>query len=214
MNHTQREVHALTELLETIADHKYVLGDRLVEVGVSGPNIEATLAAIAMAQGELGHARLLYNWCFDLRGIRGKKAEIYGQTGKAFTSIVNVNNWITLIAALYATNLAIDIVWQSFLQANHPAVTSRIQKLIREQQDHLIYARSWAYELRHEQGAIPSRFAQALNHTVNEVYVWLTEIEKKEELQTEGYLPMNINLANQFKEQLKEVAAESLVQMN
>ncbi|WP_027410000.1 Phenylacetic acid catabolic protein [Anoxybacteroides tepidamans] len=213
MNEKQPGVHALIELLETIADNKYVLGDRLVEVGVSGPNLEATLASIAMAQGELGHARLLYNWCFDLRGLQGKKAEIYGQTGKAFTEVIGVNNWITLIAALYTTNVAIDIVLQSLLESNHPAVVSRIQKLMREQQDHLIYAKSWAYELRNEQGAIPRRFEQALNRMVSEVYTWLEKVEQKAELQASGYFPAHVKLTARFKEQLKEIAAQSLVQV-
>lgn len=91
------------ETIETIADNKYILGDLLVEIGVSGPDLEATLSTIAMAQGELGHARLLYNWAFDLKGI--KKQEIERQTGKAFTSVVAVDNWIDLIGSLYVVNV-------------------------------------------------------------------------------------------------------------
>ena len=209
----QPSVHSLIELLETFADNKYVLGDRLVEVGVSGPNLEATLAAIAMAQGELGHARLLYNWCFDLRGGKGKKPEIYGQSGKAMESAVNVHNWITLIAALYTVNTAIDAVLQSALQANHPAVVSKIQKLVREQQDHIVYAKNWAQQLIHDQGAVPHRFRQALNAAANEAAVWLKEVETKEELQQEGYLPKGVQLVARLQQELKAVAAEPFVQL-
>ncbi|KJE26254.1 phenylacetic acid catabolic family protein [Geobacillus kaustophilus] len=213
MEQRQSAVHSLIELLETIADNKYVLGDRLVEVGVSGPNLEATLASIAMAQGELGHARLLYNWCFDLRGLKGKKPEIYRQTGKALASAVNVHNWITLIAALYATNTAIDAVLQSALDANHPAIVSRIQKLIREQQDHLVYAKHWAQQLAHERGAVPHRFRAALNAAANEAAAWLKEVESKEELQQEGYLPNGVKLVERLQQELKTVAAEPFVQL-
>jgi ring-1,2-phenylacetyl-CoA epoxidase subunit PaaC len=209
----QLSVRSFIELLETIADNKYVLGDRLVEIGVSGPNLEATLAAIAMAQGELGHARLLYNWCFDLRNMKGKKAEIHGQTGKAFRGVVNVHNWISLIAVLYTVNTAINIVLQSALESCHSKVASRIQKLIREQQDHIIYAKNWAEQLCRDQGAVPHRFRESLKEIIDEVYAWLAEIEKNQELQAEGYLPKNVKLTEKFKEQLKELNTEHLVHM-
>lgn len=211
MSEMQLGVHSFIELLETIADNKYVLGDRLVEIGVSGPNLEATLAAVAMAQGELGHARLLYNWCFDLRGVKGKKAEIHGQTGKAFKGVVNVHNWISLIAALYTVNTAIHIVLQSALESNHSKVASRVQKLIREQKDHIIYAKNWAEQLLHDQGAVPHRFRESLNEMMDEAFAWLTEIEKKQALQTEGYLSKNVKLTEKFKEQLKAVNTEHFV---
>ncbi|BDG47703.1 Phenylacetic acid catabolic protein [Parageobacillus sp. KH3-4] len=204
-------VHSFIELLETIADNKYVLGDRLVEIGVSGPNLEATLAAVAMAQGELGHARLLYNWCFDLRGVKGKKADILRQTGKAFRGVVNVHNWISLIAALYTVNTAIHIVLQSALESNHSKAASRVQKLIREQKDHIIYAKNWAKQLLHDQGIVPHRFRESLNGVVDEAYAWLAEIEKKQELQMEGYLPKDVKLTEKFKEQWKELNNEHLV---
>ncbi|BDG36301.1 phenylacetate-CoA oxygenase subunit PaaI [Parageobacillus sp. VR-IP] len=213
MSEMQLGVHSFIELLETIADNKYMLGDRLVEIGVSGPNLEATLAAVAMAQGELGHARLLYNWCFDLRGVKGKKAEIRGQTGKAFRGVVNVHNWISLIAALYTVNTAIHIVLQSTLESSHSKVASRIQKLIREQKDHIIYAKNWAKQLRHDQGAVPHRFRESLNGIIDEVYAWLAKVEQNQKLQTEGYLPKNVKLTEKFKEQLKEFNTEHLVHM-
>jgi ring-1,2-phenylacetyl-CoA epoxidase subunit PaaC len=211
MSEMQPGVRSFIELLETIADNKYVLGDRLVEIGVSGPNLEATLAAVAMAQGELGHARLLYNWCFDLRGVKGKKSEIRGQTGKAFRGVVNVHNWISLIAALYTVNTAINIVLQSALESGRSKVASRIQKLIREQQDHIIYAKNWAEQLRHDQGAVPRRFRESLNGIIDEAYAWLAKIETNEELQSEGYLPKNVKLTEKFREQLKELNTEHLV---
>lgn len=211
MSKMQLGVHSFIELLETIADNKYVLGDRLVEIGVGGSNLEATLAAVAMAQGELGHARLLYNWCFDLRGVRGKKADILRQTGKAFRGVVNVHNWISLIAALYTVNTAIHIVLQSALESNHSKVASRVQKLIREQKDHIIYAKNWAKQLLHDQGIVPHRFRESLNGVVDEAYAWLAKIEKKQELQMEGYLPKNVKLTEKFKEQWKELNNEHLV---
>ena len=89
---TEQNNTSLIELAETIADNKYILGDRLVEIGVSGPKLEATLSAIAMAQQELGHSRLIYRWSYDLKGINGSKVEIKDQTGKAFSKNVEISN--------------------------------------------------------------------------------------------------------------------------
>ena len=115
---------AFTDLLETIADNKYLMGDRLVEIGISGPRLESTLSAIAMAQGELGHARLLYNWSLDLKNFKGSKPEIEKQTGKAFKFIEKVNDWCSLIAALYTINVSLDIALRAILDADREDAVS------------------------------------------------------------------------------------------
>jgi len=53
-------VLALVDLVVALADNKHALGLRYGEWCSSGPTIEAGVAATAMAQDELGHARVLY----------------------------------------------------------------------------------------------------------------------------------------------------------
>ena len=53
-------------VLEALADDDFVAGNRLVEVGISAPELQSALAAVAIAQGELGHARHLYHWSHEL----------------------------------------------------------------------------------------------------------------------------------------------------
>lgn len=201
---------AFIELLETVADNKYVLGDRLVEVGVSGPNLEATLSAIAMAQGELGHARLLYNWTFDLKGHKGKKPNIEKQTGKAFKGAGEVGDWISLIAALFTVNTAIDLVLKSVLEANHAEVATRVNKLLREQKEHIIYSRNWAQQLLNDRGAIPRKFKEAFDQIIPEVEAWIKAVEQKTELVDEGYILRESQLYSKFQNQIKEVFVQEL----
>src|SRR5579884_3878537 len=47
-------------LLSTLADNKYVLGRRYAEWCTGAPLLESAVAAAAMAQDELGHARSFY----------------------------------------------------------------------------------------------------------------------------------------------------------
>ena len=187
---------AFIELIETIADNKYVLGDHLVEIGVSGPTLEATLSAIAMAQGELGHARLLYNWASDLRGTG--KTDITDQTGKAFASVVQVSDWIEMISALYAVNAGTDLVLKSMLEAGHPEVASRIRKLLAEQKEHILYSRGWVTLLLQDAGAVPRKTQEALNRAVPEVRAWLKKLEESDDLAGGGYIPAQADFAARF----------------
>lgn len=173
---------ALIQLIEGMADNKYVLGDRLAKIGFSGPDVESTLASIAMAQGELGHARLLYNWVFDLKGHTGKKPDIKEETGKSFPAVRAVDGWISLIANFYLVNLSLDIVMDSMALSRHQDVKEHINKLYLEHKEHCVYSESWARKLKNDQGSIPRRFEKAINQVFPEVQQWLKSIENTPEL--------------------------------
>ena len=51
---------ALINLILVLADNKYFLGRRLSEWAPGGPSLESAVAAAALSQEELGHARALY----------------------------------------------------------------------------------------------------------------------------------------------------------
>ncbi|MBM7717023.1 Phenylacetic acid catabolic protein [Siminovitchia sp. FSL H7-0308] len=214
MGEQKQSAEEFIQLLEAIADNKYVLGDRLVEVGVSGPNLEATLAAIAMAQGELGHARLLYNWIFDLKGLKGKKPSIENQTGKAFHEVIKVQNWISLIAALYTVSTAVDIVLKAILETGNEKVISRIQKLVNEQKEHIIYSKQWAQQLLNDEGLIPVKFKDAINIVLPEVKQWLQSVEEKTEIAAKGYIVKSSSLYKKFEQELNSLPLRSPVAVN
>lgn len=194
------------ETIETIADNKYILGDLLVEIGVSGPDLEATLSTIAMAQGELGHARLLYNWAFDLKGI--KKQEIERQTGKAFTTVVAVDNWIDLIGSLYVVNVGLELVLKAMLNGRHTDVVNRINKLLREQKEHIMYSRGWVEQLLRDQGAVPRKMDESIKKVFPEVQAWLKGLEDSSALIEEGYLKPGVRLVAPFQSQIGSVQAQ------
>lgn len=195
-------IQAFTQLLESIADNKYVLGDKLVDIGMGAPTIEAATSAVAMAQGELGHARVLYNWVFDLRGGTGSKPEIRGQTGKAFQSVLACHDWISLISALYIVDVAHDLVLRNILEQRRTDVASRIHKLIKEQKEHILYSHGWAVSMLNDQGSIPSRFSKELEKQIPEAVKWLEGIEKTSALVEEGFISANAGLAKRFQDEL------------
>ncbi|WP_141334458.1 MULTISPECIES: Phenylacetic acid catabolic protein [unclassified Paenibacillus] len=190
-------------IVETIADNKFVLGDRLVEIGVGGPNLEASLSSIAMAQGELGHARLLYNWAFDLKGLTGKKQDVRDQTGKAFRFAGNTTDWIGLIASAYTINVSFNLVLQAMFEAGHPDIVMRIHKLLREQGDHVAYCRGWAVQLANDTGAVPRKFREALQERVAEARAWLVKLEADQELYASGYMKAGTALTARFDQMIE-----------
>lgn len=208
MNENSSGSQAFIELIEQIADNKYVLGDRLVEIGISGPNLEATLAAIAMSQGELGHARLLYNWVFDLQGLEGKKPEIEDQTGKAFSSIVSIDNWIDLITSVYVVNASLELVLYDILEANHSEVVHRIHKLMKEQKEHIIYSRNWVQQLLKDKGSVPQKCNEGLEKAIPDALNWLNKFEQDSALVAEGYRVPDSNLIARFEKQIEQLREE------
>jgi 1,2-phenylacetyl-CoA epoxidase catalytic subunit len=202
VNSTNGNIELIT-LIETIADNKFILGDRLVEVGVSGPDLEATLAAIAMAQSELGHARLLYTWGTNLKSGKGRKKEVKEQTGKAFGSIVQIGEWIQLIAGLYSMNTALNILitaLTSHQKGNE--IELQFNKLAREQLEHILYSKNWALKLLNDGGSIPARFGRAFKLCEQEITTWLKQVENNSVLIENEILPVNSNLVNSYKEAL------------
>lgn len=200
-----KEHISLIKLGETIADNKFILGDRLVEIGISGPTLEGTLSSIAMAQQELGHSRLLYRWVSDLSGV---KAEVKDQTGKAFQQNVEIGNWVELIAGLYVTNVAVDLVMKAMIEANSPNVNPPFTKMLKEQQEHLIYSQSWCEQLLLDKGSIPRRCLDAISKTAREAKEWLIEVENDMYFVTENIIPKNSRLVEQFDETIREISRE------
>lgn len=194
--------NALINLIEGIADNKYVLGDRLALVGFGAPDIESSVASLAMAQGELGHSRILYNWVFDLQGIKGKKPDIAGETGKSFTELRKIDGWVKLIAGFYVVNVAMDVVLDSMAASNNADVRANINKLFLEHKEHCIYSEGWAIKLINDIGGVPRKFKEDVNAILPQAEAWLKEIDNTQGL--EEYLA-NRSLLETFRTQIANV---------
>ncbi|MFD1360836.1 Phenylacetic acid catabolic protein [Lentibacillus salinarum] len=202
MVNTENDV--LIELLETIADNKFIMGDHLVEIGVSGPNLEASLSSVAMAQSELGHARLLYNWVEELKHGKKRKIEIKNQTGKAFSTAMDTEDWISLIASLFITNATSKVILD--VVANSPYSTKTITKMVKEQKDNITYARSWCNQLANDKGNVPVKFQRDFNEAKKEAYDWLLYWENDDRLRHLEIIEKNTSLIELFNEEINSIS--------
>lgn len=196
---------------ETIADNKMILGDQLVDIGLSGPTLEATVASVSMAQSELGHARLMYRWAYELKGFNASGLDVKAQTGKAFPNVVEANNWITLITAIYTVNLATDLVMKAIAAAENKEINAPFTKMFREQDETIIYSRSWVEQLLNDKGSIPKRTIEALTQSANEAEQWLKGIEDDQLLRSEKMIVETPNLVSQFQNEIKELTRDGVI---
>lgn len=202
---------SIIELAETIADNKMILGDQLVDIGLSGPNLEATVASVSMAQSELGHARLLYRWSHELKGKNSSGMDVKYQTGKAFQNVVDANNWITLITAIYTVNLATDLVMKSITDAEDQSSNPPFTKMFREQNETIIYTQGWIESLLKDKGSIPSRTIKALDQASKETVGWLQSIEADNQLTSQKQIVEKANLVNNFQNEIRELIQGGVV---
>ncbi|GMA51361.1 hypothetical protein GCM10025857_27180 [Alicyclobacillus contaminans] len=160
--------------LEALADNKFVLGDQLVDVGISAPELASALAAVAMAQGELGHARHLYHWSHELQGI---SKEIRAESGKALSVLRHHENWIELMVSLLAVNVAARVLLERLRQLNEAMVVSKTAKMLVEMAEHITFAGEWCRRFRAETGAIPGLFQAALSRQSDAICAWLRAVD-------------------------------------
>jgi 1,2-phenylacetyl-CoA epoxidase catalytic subunit len=139
---TDSATSAIVALVSSYADNKGALGRRYGEWAVSAPTIEAAVAAAAMAQDELGHARATYPVLAKL----GHPREDDGlDTGNALPMLTGeLPDWASMIAA----NLVIDGVLTTWIAAARDSsiepLAQRARKILQEEGAHKVHAEAWA----------------------------------------------------------------------
>ena len=138
---------AMASLVGSLADNKAALGRRYAEWAVSAPTLESAVAAAAMAQDELGHARATYP---VLKALGADAAEDPGVEGGPHRLAIlddELPDWMAFIAA----NLLIDGVLTTFVAAcDGSSVTQmaqRAKKILQEEGSHRVHAEAWARRL-------------------------------------------------------------------
>ena len=132
----------MISLIGSLADNKGALGRRYGEWAVSAPTIESAVAAAAMAQDELGHARSTYPVLAKL----GVEREDEGLDAGAPMPVIarELPDWASFIAA----NLVVDGVLTTFVAGTRDSsiepLAQRARKILQEEGAHRVHAEAWA----------------------------------------------------------------------
>lgn len=133
----------MISLIGSLADNKSALGRRYGEWAVSAPTIESAVAAAAMAQDELGHARSTYPVLAKLGVSRSEEAGL--NAGHPLGVISReLPDWASVIAA----NLVVDGVLTTFVASARDSsiepLAQRARKILQEEGAHKVHAEAWA----------------------------------------------------------------------
>ena len=133
----------MISLIGSLADNKSALGRRYGEWAVSAPTIESAVAAAAMAQDELGHARSTYPVLAKLGVSQSEEAGL--DKGHPLPVISSeLPDWASVIAA----NLVVDGVLTTFVASARNSsiepLAQRARKILQEEGAHRVHAEAWA----------------------------------------------------------------------
>jgi 1,2-phenylacetyl-CoA epoxidase catalytic subunit len=137
---------AMASLVGSLADNKAALARRYAEWGVSAPTLESAVAAAAMAQDEMGHARSTYPVLKALGTDAGDEG-LMGHGHRLAILDDELPDWMAFIAA----NLLIDGVLTTFVAAcvdsSVTQMDQRARKILQEEGSHRVHAEAWARRL-------------------------------------------------------------------
>lgn len=145
---TGRDVatECMVSLVGALADNKAALGRRYGEWAVSAPTLESAVAAAAMAQDELGHARATYP---VLKALGVEEPDETGFGGDRRLQLLDseLPDWTAMIAA----NLLIDGALTTFVagcvDSSITPMAQRARKILQEEGSHRVHAEAWARRL-------------------------------------------------------------------
>jgi 1,2-phenylacetyl-CoA epoxidase catalytic subunit len=160
---------AMAGLVASLADNKAALGRRYAEWAVSAPTLESAVAAAAMAQDELGHARSTYPVLKALGAeLSDEETGVEGGPRRLALLDDQLPDWTAFIAA----NLLVDGVLTTFVAAcadsSVTQMAQRARKILQEEGSHRVHAEAWARRLCRsgsgERDALVARLLETWEH--------------------------------------------------
>ncbi len=170
------EQQALFDLLAALADNKYYLGRRYAEWCNGAPTLESSVAAAAMAQDELGHARAIYPLLHDVAPGQASPAELEPETRAHFCNVAFLDQpftgWADFVAANFLLDTALSVVFEFAQESRFDPLRGRARKVLQEEQVHALHGEGWARRLARTGGAVRGTLESALQRAWLETLCW------------------------------------------
>ena len=142
-------------LLASLADNKYVIGRRYAEWCTGAPMLESAVAAAAMAQDELGHARSFYP---VLRGFQPadqvSRMEEKGWQHQPTNALRCLDQrfgaWEDFVAANVVVDSTFTALLASAVDSPYEPLRQRARKIVQEEAAHWVHGAGWLRRLARE----------------------------------------------------------------
>jgi phenylacetate-CoA oxygenase PaaI subunit len=158
---------AMSALLSTLADNKYLLGRRYAEWCTGAPMLESAVAAAAMAQDELGHARSFYP---VLRGFQSGTVnmEDKGWQNRPTSAMrcldERFGGWLDFVATNVVVDTALTTLLASATESAYEPLRQRARKIVQEETAHWVHGNGWLRRLARQGGQV------GLEHALGDVW--------------------------------------------
>jgi phenylacetate-CoA oxygenase PaaI subunit len=162
-------------LLWSLADNKYMLGRRYAEWCTGAPMLESAVAAAAMAQDELGHARSFYPL---LRGFPNARdvaqMEEQGWQQRPTNAMTCLDRSFVSWSEFLAANLLVDTAFTTLLsaavQSTYEPLRQRAAKIVQEEAGHWVHGAGWVRRA-------PAHLSVALGAVWDDAFTWFGQAD-------------------------------------
>jgi ring-1,2-phenylacetyl-CoA epoxidase subunit PaaC len=196
-------VSALADVLGGLAAAKHGLGYRLAFAGLSAPAIEAAVATVAVAQEELGHARLLYASELRLREGGGEDEGAVGaaiQTAPPAPELVPApTSWVEVLTTLATLDTALSLWLEALAERGEPWLQPRARRMLDEEAFHREYLCGWLAVVAGEP-ALRERIATSVEAALARYGPWLDALAARAALAGFTAPPSGARLASAVTE--------------
>jgi len=164
----------LADWLLTIADSKSLLGLRYAEWSTGAPELEADVTISAMAQYEMGHARLLLGVLAKME--EDPRTEARSTDMSTWRSMASLDrpapSWIEVVALNGLVDALLTVNLEAAMNGNVAPVALRLRKAVSEEEYHALHAQAWFERMWTAPPEIVERFADAIRATWADCLAW------------------------------------------
>jgi 1,2-phenylacetyl-CoA epoxidase catalytic subunit len=162
---------AVVNLLVVLADNKYWLGRHLSEWAVGAPSLEVGVACAAIAQGELGQARVLYPLLAELPFPGPVDPAERERTYNVSVLDAPFPTWSHAVAALLLVDGATTTMLKALAGGRYEALARRVPRMLEEEEFHWDFADGRVRELVRLPGGLGQLQAR-VDESLEEMLCW------------------------------------------
>jgi phenylacetate-CoA oxygenase PaaI subunit len=167
---------ALFAVLSSLADNKQAIGRRYAYWCNGAPALEAAVAAAAMTQDELGHARTLYPLLEDFTQAEADPEQIEPMTRTLHYHLAALDHdfagWCDFVATNFLVDTALTTFFEAAQNSSYEPLRQRSRKIVQEEGIHAIHAEGWVRRLAKTGGAVRKTLITSLEQLWDETLCW------------------------------------------
>lgn len=170
-----RALAGLVNLVVVLADNEYFLGRRISEWAVGAPGLEEAVASSALAQEELGHARVLYPLLEELP-FPGSPAPLEREGDRRRRYNLSFldrpwGTWPEAVAAAFLADAALTTMLEHLTSSAWEPLARRSARILQEERFHLEFLEGRVRDLASDLG-LAGELERELARFLPEVLMW------------------------------------------